>query len=156
MTADTPTRRTVLTTGVAAAGAAAGTVVLAACSSGSTGSSSSNAGSGNNSNSSPSASASASGTVVAALNDITVGSAKSVEIGGQKAIVARPTAESAKAFSAICTHQGCTVAPSGGKLNCPCHGSVFNALTGAVEKGPAKQALPSISVKVENGNVVTA
>jgi Rieske Fe-S protein len=70
--------------------------------------------------------------------------------------VARPTDTDAVAFSAICTHQGCTVAPSGSRLNCPCHGSVFNALTGAVEHGPARSPLPSIPVKVVNGNVVTA
>jgi Rieske Fe-S protein len=149
MTAESPTRRTVLTTGVAVAGAAAGAVALAACGTDS-GSSSSTGGSGG------SAAPAASGTTVAALSDIQVGQAKSVTVNGQEAIVARPTETTAACFSAICTHQGCTVKPDGAKLNCPCHGSVFNALTGAVEKGPASTALPSIAVKVDGSNVVTA
>ncbi|HKS46803.1 MAG TPA: Rieske (2Fe-2S) protein [Amycolatopsis sp.] len=152
MTAETPTRRTVLTTGVATVGAAAGAVALAACGSSDSGTSSSSSGS---SGGSPAA-APASGTSVASLSEISVGSAKAVEIGGKKAIVARPAENNVVAFDAACTHQGCAVNPSGNKLNCPCHGSVFNALTGAVEKGPAKTPLPSIAVKVENGKVVTA
>jgi Rieske Fe-S protein len=152
MTAETTTRRTVLTTGAAVAGAAAGTVALAACSSGGQ-SSGSSPGDGSGGTSTVTTTP---GTVVTALSAVGVGGAASVTIGGQPAIVARPTDTDAVAFSAICTHQGCTVAPSGSRLNCPCHGSVFNALTGAVEHGPAQSPLPPIPVKVENGNVVTA
>ncbi|WP_091507619.1 ubiquinol-cytochrome c reductase iron-sulfur subunit [Amycolatopsis sacchari] len=147
MTADTPTRRTVLTTGVAVAGAAAGAVALAAC-----GTDSGSSGSSGGAAPAPAPS----GTTVAALADIPVGQCKSVQVNGQQAIVARPTETTAACFSAICTHQGCTVNPDGGKLSCPCHGSVFNALTGAVEKGPASTPLPSIPVKVDGSNVVTA
>ena len=39
---------------------------------------------------------------------------------GSPAIVARPTATTAVAFSAICTHEGCTVNPAGSELDCPC------------------------------------
>lgn len=149
MTAESPTRRTVLTSGVAVAGAAAGAVALAACGADS-GSTSNSGGSGGSVAPAPS------GNTVGALNDVPVGQAKAVTVNGQAAILARPSANAAACFSAICTHQGCTVAPEGAELKCPCHGSVFNALTGAVEKGPAKTALPSIPVKVDGGNVVTA
>jgi Rieske Fe-S protein len=132
------------------AGAAAGAVALAACGSDS-GSSSSPGGSGG----SP-APAAPSGTTVATLSDITVGKCKSVTVNGQEAIVARPTDTTAACFSAICTHQGCTVKPDGAELKCPCHGSVFNGLTGAVTHGPAQSPLPSIPVKVDGTNVVTA
>ena len=145
MTAETPTRRTVLTTGVAVAGAAAGTVVLAAC-----GSSGSGSSTGSNAQPAPA------GTTVGTLSDVTVGKCKSVKVNGQDAILARPSETTAACFSAICTHQGCTVQPDGAQLKCPCHGSVFNALTGAVEQGPAPSPLPSIPVKVEGTNVVTA
>ena len=73
----------------------------------------------------------------------------------QTIIVAQPAAGQAIAFSAICTHMGCTVAPNGGELDCPCHGSRYNALTGQVIQGPAPQALPKIAVSVQNGEVVT-
>jgi Rieske Fe-S protein len=59
-------------------------------------------------------------------------------------------------FSAICTHEGCTVLRSGNRLDCPCHGSVFDALTGAVLNGPAAEPLPRIPVRVTGGKVVLA
>jgi Rieske Fe-S protein len=61
------------------------------------------------------------------------------------------------AFSARCTHLGCTVnSVSKGKIFCPCHGSVFDARTGAVLQSPATRPLPRVSVTVRNGQVWTA
>lgn len=60
------------------------------------------------------------------------------------------------AYSAVCTHQGCTVAyeRSTGLLACPCHGSVFDPSSGAaVVNGPAQVPLPSIPVEVQGGEV---
>ena len=158
-----PSRRTVLTSGTATVGAVAlGAVTLSACGS------SSNSGSGSNGNPdtvSSSASASASsgdsgnsgsgaGTTIVALSKVPVGGAVSATADGKKIIVAQPTSGQAVAFSAICTHMGCTVAPSGSKLNCPCHGSVFDALTGKNVSGPAPSPLPAVDVHVADGNVV--
>jgi cytochrome b6-f complex iron-sulfur subunit len=107
--------------------------------------------------SSSSSSSAASGTPIVALDKVPVGSAVSAKSpDGRPIIVAQPKAGTAVAFSAICTHMGCTVAPSGDKLNCPCHGSVYQAATGAVVQGPAPRALAKVSVKVVNGDVVTA
>ena len=59
------------------------------------------------------------------------------------------------AYSAVCTHQACTVAYKDGKLACPCHGSVFDPANGAeVLNGPATSPLPEIPVRVEGGEVV--
>jgi Rieske Fe-S protein len=75
--------------------------------------------------------------------------------GGTDIIIAQPTAGKVVAFSAICTHMGCTVALAAATtLACPCHGSMFNALTGAVLHGPATRPLPSVAVKVEGASVV--
>ncbi len=61
------------------------------------------------------------------------------------------------AYSAICTHRGCTVGYGNGNLACPCHGSVFDpANGGAVVNGPATQPLPEIPVEVRNGEVFRA
>jgi Rieske Fe-S protein len=49
---------------------------------------------------------------------------------------------------------GCPVKVAGTELNCPCHGSKYNALTGAVLHGPAPKSLPSVAVAVQGGNVV--
>lgn len=91
---------------------------------------------------------------LAQLADIPVGSAVAATLGGKAVVVAQPTAGTAVAFSAICTHKGCTVAPAGAKLNCPCHGSVFDAMTGKVLSGPAPRALTSVPVTVKDGAVV--
>ena len=57
------------------------------------------------------------------------------------------------AYSAVCTHQGCTVAYQDGQLACPCHGSVFDPSNGAVVYGPAQAPLPKIPIKVQNGGI---
>jgi Rieske Fe-S protein len=62
-----------------------------------------------------------------------------------------------RAFSAVCTHQGCTVnRVSDGKIDCPCHGSVFDASTGAVVAGPAPSPLPPVAISVRNGEVFSS
>jgi Rieske Fe-S protein len=72
-------------------------------------------------------------------------------------VVTRPSAGQVHAFSSTCTHLGCTVnRVSGGKIFCPCHGSTFNANTGAVLQGPAGTPLPEVQVTVKNGGVYTA
>jgi cytochrome b6-f complex iron-sulfur subunit len=97
-------------------------------------------------------------TPLAQLADIPVGTAISAKDNGAPIILCQPTAGVVKGFSAICTHMGCTVAPSsdGKELDCPCHGSKYNATTGAVIHGPAPRALAALAVKVVSGAVVAA
>ena len=92
---------------------------------------------------------------LAKLKDVPVGHAIAASgPEGQPIVIARPKTGKVVAFSAICTHQGCTVAPAGKQLNCPCHGSVFDAFTGKVLAGPAPSPLPAVAVKVSGANVV--
>lgn len=155
MTAQSHTRRTVLTTGAAVAGAAVGSAALAACGSEEPGSAAGNGQSG--ATSQAPGSAAPSGRPIAALGDVPVGSAKAVTTpDGQEAIVSRQTDTEVAAFSAVCTHQGCAVKPEGADLTCPCHGSIFDAFTGEVKNGPATEPLPAINVKVEKDQIVTA
>lgn len=60
-----------------------------------------------------------------------------------------------KAFSAICTHAGCTVQYDGsqGAFICPCHGGAYAATSGAVIAGPPPAPLSPLRVKVVNGDV---
>ncbi|HEU5269030.1 MAG TPA: Rieske (2Fe-2S) protein [Jatrophihabitans sp.] len=99
----------------------------------------------------------AAGKPLAQLSAIPVGGAVSATgPNGAPLIIARPSSSTVAAFSAICTHQGCTVAPVGNQLDCPCHGSVYNASTGAVINGPAPRPLPSVQVTLSGDNVLPA
>ena len=90
----------------------------------------------------------------------TLGKASDVPVGGgkiyksQKIVVTQPKQGEFKAFSAVCTHRGCTVGSvSDGKIHCPCHGSAFNVADGSVANGPASKPLPPKSVAVQNGEL---
>src|SRR5882757_3544929 len=107
-------RRTALAAGLAGAGATA----LAAC------------GSGGTSSSSAQGNSTKSGQKVASLGSIQVGDSASANVGGSPVLVCRTGQNSAVCFSAICTHEGCTVKPDGAKLTCPCHNSTYDAKTG--------------------------
>jgi Rieske Fe-S protein len=136
------TRRGALLGGAAAAGA----VTLAACSGGGTDDGSPVGSSGSDGSGSKD---------LGALSSVPVGKAKAVTLaGGRPGVLARPTATTAACFSAVCTHLGCTVSVDGDKLNCPCHGSQFDALTGKVLRAPATEPLKSVPVTITGGRVV--
>ena len=92
-------------------------------------------------------------TVLAKTTDIPVGGGKILT--GPKIVITQPKADSFKAFTAVCTHLGCTVGTvSGGTINCPCHGSKFSVANGSVVKGPATSPLAPISIKVQGTSIV--
>ena len=148
-----PTRRGV----VATAGGVGLAAVLAAC-----GSDSSNASSDSSSSDTAPASAgsttsaaSGGGTALAKTTDIPVGGGKI--FADQKVVVTQPTAGQFKGFTAICTHQGCTVSDvSGGTINCPCHGSKFKVADGSVANGPATSPLAEQQITVAGDEVSLA
>jgi Rieske Fe-S protein len=73
---------------------------------------------------------------------------------GQKIVVTQPQAGTFKAFSAVCTHQGCIVdAVANGTIDCPCHGSQYSITTGDVVSGPAPRPLPAKVIKVSGSSV---
>jgi Rieske Fe-S protein len=93
------------------------------------------------------------GKVLAKFADIPDGGGVIVD-----GIVITRSGSDVHAFSAKCTHQGCLVNKvSGGTIDCPCHGSRFDAATGKVVGGPAPSPLPAVQVTVDaNGEVVSA
>lgn len=93
-------------------------------------------------------------TEVAQLSDIPVGGAIAVMLNGAQIVVSQPTAGEVVAFSAVCTHQGCIVAPEKTGLACPCHGSLFDPASGAVLQGPATDPLPEIAVTLDGDTVL--
>jgi Rieske Fe-S protein len=72
-------------------------------------------------------------------------------------VLTRTSTGDVRAFSAVCTHQGCKMDRiADGKIDCPCHGSQFDANTGAVITGPASSALKAIPVEVREGSIYTS
>jgi Rieske Fe-S protein len=93
-----------------------------------------------------------SGAVLAALSQIPTGGG--IVLASKGVVLTRSSDGTVHGFSAICTHQGCTVSSvANGTIDCPCHGSRFNAQTGAVVNGPATMALPAVAVSVRGAQV---
>jgi Rieske Fe-S protein len=94
------------------------------------------------------------GPALVPLEDVPAGGSASARLNGVPVLVSRPADGEVKAFTAICTHMGCTVNPAGAEFHCPCHGSVYDAFTGAVKKGPAPRPLkPVAAAIVANNNI---
>ena len=74
---------------------------------------------------------------------------------GSADIVIRDSHGGLSAFSAVCTHAGCTVGYEGGQLVCPCHGGTYSATTGAVTSGPPPSGLAKKRV-LESGGAIYA
>ncbi|HEY7723681.1 MAG TPA: Rieske (2Fe-2S) protein [Pedococcus sp.] len=96
-----------------------------------------------------SASAAATSALKDAISKATIPVGGGRVFGDQKVVVTQPKEGEFKAFTTVCTHQGCQVAEvANGTINCPCHGSKFDIATGEVKAGPATRPLPSKSVSV--------
>ena len=69
-------------------------------------------------------------------------------------------ADGVVAYSAICTHQGCTVTDwltAKQVLQCPCHQSEYDPRRGAkVVAGPAPRPLPALPLKLAGDVLVVA
>lgn len=90
-----------------------------------------------------------------ASSDVPVGGG--VVIDKEKVVVTQPAKGTFKAFSAVCTHQGCLVASvAENTITCPCHGSEFSAEDGSVVNGPASAPLQAVAVRVTKGQVVAS
>jgi Rieske Fe-S protein len=147
-----PDRRSVV---VAAVLGTAGLAALAACGDdASTASTSVTPTSEDDATPSAAGSTGASAASLVTLDQVPVGGSVVVQGPSGKVAVAQPSAGKVVAFSAICTHQACPVQAAGKRLECPCHGSVFDAFTGQVVQGPAQAPLGKVDVKVSGQDVV--
>ncbi|MFF0706157.1 Rieske (2Fe-2S) protein [Streptomyces tendae] len=75
-------------------------------------------------------------------------------LADEKIVVTQPKKGEFKAFSAVCTHQGCIVSDvRDGTIDCACHGSRFAAADGSVVRGPATKPLPEKRITVKGNSV---
>lgn len=96
-----------------------------------------------------------SGSALAAVDDIPSGGGLVLE--DAKVVLTKADDGTVRAFSSICTHQGCPVSEvAEGRIICPCHASQFEADTGEVAEGPASRPLPPVAVAVRDGEVFPA
>jgi len=97
----------------------------------------------------------AAGVLLAPLSAVPTGGG--VVLASKGIVLTRDSDGVVHGFSSICTHEGCTLAAvANGTIDCPCHGSRFNATTGAVVNGPATRPLPKVQVVLRNNDVFRA
>jgi nitrite reductase/ring-hydroxylating ferredoxin subunit len=151
-TPSTPLDRRTVLRGAAVGGAAL--PLLASCGGGTSSSGDSGGDSGGESGggSGSSGQGSGGGGGKLATSDVPVGGGKILT--GQQVVVTQPKKGDFKAFTAVCTHQGCLVTQvTGGSIVCPCHGSKFSIEDGSPQAGPAQSALASKKVTVEGDQI---
>lgn len=94
---------------------------------------------------------------VATMDDIAVGSAIKVQVGGEPIALVRIAADTVKAVHNNCSHQHYDLAPEGwigdNCIECALHGSTFDLDTGTAESLPAVDPIPVYACKVEDGVV---
>lgn len=99
-----------------------------------------------------SAQADAAASPVATVSEVPVGGG--VVVSARQLVVTQPTEGEFRAFSSICTHEGCPVTSvEDGMIVCPCHGSHFDIDTGEAIAGPARNPLAARVVSVEGEEI---
>ena len=69
-------------------------------------------------------------------------------------VVTQPTEGEFKAFSKMCTHQGCPVSDiQGTDIHCKCHGAKFSIADGSVTNGPATKPLKAAKAELDGDQV---
>ena len=92
---------------------------------------------------------------IAKTSEVPVGGGKI--FAADKVVLTQPTEGDFKAFSAVCTHQGCVVAEIKGEdIDCNCHGSKFSIADGSVVNGPATKPLEALQVTVSGDEISVA
>jgi nitrite reductase/ring-hydroxylating ferredoxin subunit len=90
------------------------------------------------------------------VNDVAEGEMRAFDVLGTKVDVASASG-TLYAFDDKCTHMGCSLATGkleGTTVTCPCHGSQFDAATGAVLHGPAHEPVRSRHVEVQGDDLL--
>jgi nitrite reductase/ring-hydroxylating ferredoxin subunit len=93
---------------------------------------------------------------VASVKDLEAGRMIGVEAGGKEVAVINLEGNY-YAIGNRCTHMSCMLSDGtfkGGNITCTCHGSIFDAKTGSVVKGPAKKPEPAYQTRIEGEQIL--
>ena len=100
----------------------------------------------------PAAGASPSAVSGIPISDVPVEGGKVVV--DARVVITQPKQGTFKAFDAICPHAGCEVTDIvQNVIYCPCHGSTFDATTGAHIAGPSPRGLAPLPVTVSGSTI---
>jgi Rieske Fe-S protein len=93
------------------------------------------------------------GVAVGRLEELPPGSGQAALYRGTPIVLLNVEGD-VRIFSAICTHEGCTVdwSPTAGILQCPCHDGRF-AVDGSVIEGPPPAPLLRLEAGVRDGTI---
>jgi len=154
-TAGDASRRTVMS-GIVGMGI--GAPLLAACGSEdaeSTESSGSGSGADSDGGSDSGGGSSSASGAIGKTSEVPVGGAKIFK--AEKVMVSQPSEGKFKAFSTVCTHQGCPITKiDGDDIECGCHGSRFALADGSVANGPATKPLKELKVAVDGDSLTVS
>ena len=93
--------------------------------------------------------------MLASTSDVPVGGC--FVVAAARVVVTQPSEGDFRAFSAVCTHQGCVVESSpDGEIPCPCHRSRFSLEDGAPTSGPASSPLSAVEITVDGDSITRA
>ncbi|GAA4825677.1 hypothetical protein GCM10025786_38010 [Nocardioides caeni] len=96
-----------------------------------------------------------SGAELASTSEVPVGGG--IVLADEGVVITQPTEGEFKAFTSTCTHEGRTVTSvDGDTIQCAHHGSSYSATTGAVQGGPAPEALATVEITVKDGKILAA
>ncbi|GAA2498793.1 Rieske (2Fe-2S) protein [Streptomyces thermolineatus] len=94
----------------------------------------------------------ADGEEIARTSDVPLGGG--TVLPERKIVITQPEQDRFRAFSAICTHQGCLVSQvADGHIECGCHGSRFAIEDGAPAGGPATRPLAEERIVVRGDSI---
>jgi cytochrome b6-f complex iron-sulfur subunit len=95
---------------------------------------------------------------VAEVKDIPIGTGQNFQFGSIPAILTHTREGEFHAFSAVCSHLGCTVQfnPDAERITCACHGGQYDPTTGKNLAGPPPKPLTSLKAEVKDGKVVVS
>ena len=92
----------------------------------------------------------------AKVGELSAGEMKLVEVADERVVLINVDGN-LYAISDTCTHAECPLSEGsleGNVLECDCHGSQFNVMTGEVESGPAIEPVPTYAVNIEGDTVL--